>query len=217
MYAEADTLIRVASDVRSEAFGAMCMGKGETERTDSAAAELNRLLVRVGADADRAAYKQLFDYYAPRIRAFLRGRRLSGPQVDDLTQDALLTIWRRASTFDPAKASASTWVFTVVRNLQIDLYRKEKRRGDLPEHEPELQAPETPQPDQMLTRSEDVGRVKTAMMELPADQKDVLDLAFGQGFSHREIADHLDLPLGTVKSRVRLAMAKMRVLIGDWE
>lgn len=193
------------------------MGKGETERPDSAAAELNRLLVRIGADADRAAYKQLFDYYAPRIRAFLRGRRLSGPQVDDLTQDALLTIWRRASTFDPAKASASTWVFTVVRNLQIDLYRKEKRRGDLPEHEPELQAPETPQPDQMLTRSEDVGRVKTAMMELPADQKEVLDLAFGQGFSHREIADHLDLPLGTVKSRVRLAMAKMRVLIGDWE
>ena len=175
------------------------------------------LLRRVGRQRDREAFRSLFDHFAPRIRAFLLRRRVPPALADDLTQEALLTVWRRAESYDVKKAAASTWIYTIARNLHIDHYRKDARAKKLDEHDPQFQPPEAPTPDELCARAEDVDIVSEALGALPQDQRAVLELAFVEGLSHREVADRLDLPLGTVKSRIRLAMDKLRTSLGDVE
>tara|TARA_R110002073_G_scaffold3282_1_gene22106 strand:- start:21928 stop:22512 length:585 start_codon:yes stop_codon:yes gene_type:complete len=179
------------------------------------AAALARLVERIGADRDREAFRRLFDHFAPRVRGFLIRRGLAGAQADDLAQDTMLAIWRRAESYDVAKSAVSTWVYTIARNLHIDQYRKLLRADRVDLTDPSLRPGEIAAADELYERGQDVSAVTAALDLLPDDQRRVLELAFLEGLSHRDIAVRLTLPLGTVKSRIRLAMDKMKLSLGD--
>ena len=178
------------------------------------ALEMNTLLGRVAADRDRAAFAALFAHFAPRVKAYLM--RLGAPSAvaEDLAQEALLSLWRKAHLFDPAKASVATWLFTIARNLRIDAIRREKR----PQLDPEDFLPETgPTADAGMVLADDEGRLRIALKELPADQVQVVELSFFADKPHSQIASELGIPLGTVKSRLRLAMARLKRAMGEAE
>src|ERR1700734_3207331 len=163
---------------------------------------------------DRAAFASLFEFYAPRIKAMLMRRGAAADAAEDLAQETLLTVWRKAAYFDPARASASAWVYTIARNLRIDRLRGDKRAKLYAPYE--MVEPEGPQnPDSALDAAERDARVRAALKELSQEQVRVMELSFFEGRAHGDIATLLDLPLGTVKSRVRLAMARLRNLLGD--
>ncbi len=188
-----------------------------TERPSAAvdSRTMSNLLVRVGQARDRKAFRALFDHFAPRIRSFLMQRRVPKAQAEDITQDVMLSVWRRAASFDPVKAGASTWIYTIARNQHIDQFRKAKRAEQMDETDPSLQPEPAPAADHLCELSESAQSVGAALDILSPDQRQVIDLAFTEGLSHSEIADRLDLPLGTVKSRIRLAMGKLKTTLGD--
>jgi RNA polymerase sigma-70 factor, ECF subfamily len=174
-------------------------------------AEMDVLLGQVAAHQDRAAFAALFVHFAPRIKAYLL--RLGAPAAvaEELAQEALLSVWRKAHLFDPAKASAATWLFTIARNLRIDAIRRERR----PELDPEDFMPEPDaDADAGLMLAENEGRLRIALKELPADQIQVVELSFFADKPHSQIAVELGIPLGTVKSRLRLAMARLKRAMG---
>ena len=176
------------------------------------APELNALLIAVAADRDRRAFAALFDHFAPRVKAYLLRLGASPALAEDLAQEALLSLWRKAHLFDPAKASAATWLFTIARNLRIDTIRRERR----PELHPEDFMPEgEPMADDGLALADDEARLRAALKELPADQIQVVELSFFADKPHSQIAAELDIPLGTVKSRLRLAMARLKRALGE--
>ncbi len=167
------------------------------------------LIVDIATRQDRSAFASLFGHFAPRIKSLLMRGGASSELAEDLAQEAMISVWRKASYFDPARASASTWIFTIARNLRIDIARRKRREevyAVLETVEPE--APE--QPDEILGASQREARVREALKILPPDQMEVVRLAFVEGMSQSEIAEALGLPLGTVKSRTRLAMARLR-------
>ena len=163
---------------------------------------------------DRAAFAALFDFYAPRIKAMLMRTGASADTAEDVAQDALITVWRKAAYYDPTRASASAWIYTIARNLRIDRLRGDKRAKL---YEPyDMVEPEQPaRPDSALDAAERDERVRAALGQLPEEQVRVVQLSFFEGRAHGDIAALLDLPLGTVKSRVRLAMTRLRNLLGD--
>jgi RNA polymerase sigma-70 factor (ECF subfamily) len=176
--------------------------------------EFATLLRRVAVHRDKAAYRVIFRHFAPRVRAFLLGRQNSPAVADDVVQDVMLTIWRKAESYDPAKAAVSSWIFTIARNRLIDHHRRLVRRTD---YEAEAQLEEPPQAqeaDELMMRSEETRRVATALECLPDDQRQILELSYREGLPHQEIASRLALPLGTVKSRIRLAMQKLKTRLG---
>ena len=130
--------------------------------------------------------------------------------AEEIAQEAMLSVWRKCEMYDPTKASASTWIFTIARNLRIDRYRKEKR-PELDPNDPSLvPSQEIPADEQVDLRDREI-LVRDALENLPEDQKVVVKLSFERGLSHQEISDELGLPLGTVKSRLRLSFEKLRV------
>jgi len=174
----------------------------------------NALLGRVAREQDRAAFAALFGHFAPRVKAYLLRLGAPGPLAEDLAQEALLSLWRKAHLFDPAKASAATWLFTIARNLRIDAIRREKR----PELDPEdfLPQPEAAADDGLALADEE-NRLRAALKDLPADQIQVVELSFFADKPHSEIARQLGIPLGTVKSRLRLALARLKRALGEDE
>lgn len=177
------------------------------ERTD----EYARLIQAVAIGRDREAFSRLFEYFAPRLKAYLMRAGAPAGAAEDFAQDAMLTVWRKADLFDPARASAATWIFTIARNRRFDVLRREGRASLLPELS---LAPEEPErPDELLSGAQEAARLGEAMRQLSSDQIEVLRLAFFKGDAHSEIARALDLPLGTVKSRIRKAMIKLRLVL----
>lgn len=170
------------------------------------------LIVQVAADRNRAAFVELFDHFAPRIKGYLMKQGADDALAEEIAQDVMVTLWRKAELFDPRKSSASTWLFRIARNRRIDRLRRQKT-AELDPDEPALQP--TPLPDvadEMDARLREK-RVRAAMTALPNEQREVVRLAFFTGLSHSEIADETGLPLGTVKSRIRLAFGRLRQLI----
>ena len=178
------------------------------------ARELNALLGRVAQERDRAAFASLFGHFAPRVKAYLLRMGAAPALAEDLAQEALLSLWRKAHLFDPAKASAATWLFTIARNLRIDAIRREKR----PELDPDdfLPQPEAAADDGLALADEE-NRLRAALKDLPLDQIQVVELSFFADKPHSEIAQELGIPLGTVKSRLRLAMARLKRVLGETE
>jgi RNA polymerase sigma-70 factor (ECF subfamily) len=175
-------------------------------------AKLCAWIEAVARSQDRAAFADLFAHFAPRVKGYLMRLGANAQLAEDLAQEAMLTLWRKAALFDPGKASASTWVFTIARNLRIDAIRRERR----PEIDPAELAPEAERAaDDGLVRDEDDARVREAITTLPKEQAQVIELSFFADKPHSAIAKELGLPLGTVKSRLRLAMARIRLAIGE--
>ncbi|MEM7643023.1 MAG: sigma-70 family RNA polymerase sigma factor [Pseudomonadota bacterium] len=165
------------------------------------------MLVAVGARQDRAAFGQLFRHYAPRVKAFLIRTGLSPSAAEDCMQDVMVTVWRKAHLYDPARATVATWLFTIARNRKIDLIRKARRPE--PEDLPWGPEPEPAQAD-ALALQQDTRRLAQAVADLPAKQRDLVERAFYGDLSHSEIAAETGLPLGTIKSRIRLAIDRLR-------
>lgn len=178
------------------------------------AGEMNALLLRVAADADRDAFNALFVFFAPRIKSYLMKIGAAADLADDLAQEAMLRVWRKAKLFDPSKASASTWIFTIARNVRIDAARR-AAKPDLDPNEPSLIPDHDPEPGTLIDRSAREEKIRASFAALPTAQYEVVRLHFLEDLAHSEIADRLNLPLGTVKSRLRLAFDKIRKDLGD--
>lgn len=168
------------------------------------------LLVRVGK-GDRAAFVALFERFAPKVKGYLLRLGCSSSIAEELTQDVMVTVWRRARQYDPARSGPATWLFVIARNRRIDFLRHEKA-ATLYEP-PEAEAVVTPDEDAIATDRE--ARVARALNDLPADQREVIRRAFFEEEPHVTIAAALNLPLGTVKSRIRLAFVKLRAKLED--
>jgi RNA polymerase sigma-70 factor (ECF subfamily) len=164
------------------------------------------LLVRVSDDRDRTAFARLFRHFAPRVKAFLMKTGTPEAQAEECTQDVMATLWRKAHLYDPTRASAATWIFTIARNRRIDLARRTR-----PDPEDLPWGPE-PEPDQTeaLIMQQESARLVSALSELPAAQRALIERAFYGEISHSEIAAETGLPLGTIKSRIRLALDRLR-------
>jgi RNA polymerase sigma-70 factor, ECF subfamily len=169
------------------------------------------------AQRDRAAFAQLFAHFAPLIKAFGLSTVLpdrSGHFADELVQETMITVWNKASSYDAIKAGTSTWIFTIARNKRIDLIRKLKRHSGMLDIDDIMPIEdEAAGPFQSLQQRVTQQRVRESLKTLPAAQREVLLLAFMEGKSHSEISTELALPLGTVKSRIRLAMQRLQLVL----
>lgn len=171
-------------------------------------------IVSIAADRSRESFALLFARFAPRVKSYLLKLGVRPEQAEELAQETLLTVWRKAAYFDPAKASASTWIFTIARNLRIDALRRDRHPEDLVD-EPQMQPAEEVRPDDALSTTEREQRLRVALRTLPREQAEVVQMSFFQDKAHAEISDHLGLPLGTVKSRLRLAMVRLRAQLEE--
>lgn len=180
--------------------------------------ELNRLAEAVARSADRQAFAALFKHFAPRVKTYLVRLGTSDGLAEELTQEAMVLVWRKAASFDAARASVSTWIFTIARNLRVDHFRRLGNRI-VDAQEPDAdEAPDSlPQPDELLLIHQREAGLRQALDKLPAEQARVLRLSFYEEQPHAQIARELGIPLGTVKSRVRLAVLHLRRLLDGLE
>ena len=177
-----------------------------TEQTTKRMAWVVQVMA-VRDDKDRAAFAELFAYFAPRVKSFLMKSGASPDLAEECAQEVMVTLWNKAHLFDPTKASVSTWIFTIARNRRIDLLRKQKR----PEPEELPWGPE-PEPDQAeaIGLQQETEKLGQALATLPAEQRKLIERAYYGELSHSEIAAETGLPLGTIKSRIRLALDRLR-------
>lgn len=164
------------------------------------------LLKMVGTHKDKAAFIQLFEYFAPRVKAFLIKNGINDSMADELAQETLLTVWHKAEHFNPDKANASTWIYTIARNKRIDAIRKLYR----PDPEIDFDNNEPESPDEAYNEIETTEHIGDAVKTLPEEQKILIEKAFFEDKSHSTIAQEMSIPLGTVKSRIRLALGTLR-------
>lgn len=177
-------------------------------------AEDGDLIVRIAKDRDRAAFRALFDRFAGRIKGFLMKSGASPEEADEVAQEAMLSIWRKAASFDPARAPASAWIFAIARNQRIDQLRRARRPEPDPEDPLFHPDPEPPAEAELLIAERDAA-LREAVAALTEAQREAVRLAFFVGMSHPQIAASTGAPLGTVKSRLRLATARLREALGD--
>lgn len=182
------------------------------EGHSSEAHAMSTRLEAIAERADTVAFAELFRHFAPRVRAYLlRGGGDAG-QVDDVVQDTFATVWRKAGHYDRRRASAAAWIFAIARNRRIDVYRRE-RRPEFDPRDPAFQPDPLPDGERALTAVQRAEAVRTALDELSEEQREVLRLAFYEGETYAAIAVRLGIPLGTVKSRARLAFGHMRAAL----
>jgi RNA polymerase sigma factor (sigma-70 family) len=170
---------------------------------------LDDLLVAVARDRDRAAFGLLFGQIAPRLKAYLVRSGAAASQADELVQEVMLMVWRKGDSFDPARSAASTWIFTIARNNRIDAVRRD-RRPEFDPGDPALVPDQAPAADRSIEAAQDTARLRDAILKLPSEQAELLRLVYFEDQPHTMIAQQSGLPLGTVKSRLRLAMARLR-------
>jgi RNA polymerase sigma-70 factor, ECF subfamily len=170
------------------------------------------LLRSIALDKNRTAFAELFGHFAPRVKGFLMRYGVPDGLSEDLAQETMLTVWRKADRFDPARASVSTWIFTIARNKRIDRLRRDRgvatARFDTTDEMEDCGSSE-----ELAIAAETAEQVRTAMAALPDKQAQIVRLSFFAEMPHAEIAQELGIPLGTVKSRVRLALARLRGLL----
>ncbi len=187
-----------------------------TSEEPGAEASPEELMAAVAERRDREAFVQLFELFGPRVKAYLVRQGADWNAAEDLTQDVMLTVWRRANLFDRSKAGVSTWVFTIARNRRIDSLRR-ARRPEIDADDPALVPDPDDSADDVVHAAQRRERLHAAVAQLPEEQAELLRLAYFEDKSHSLIADELSLPLGTVKSRLRLAMVKLRAALETLE
>ncbi|WP_239495961.1 sigma-70 family RNA polymerase sigma factor [Yoonia maritima] len=169
-------------------------------------------MLAVRDQRDKAAFASLFDHFAPRLKGFIMRSGTGSGQAEEIVQDVMLTVWRKASQFDPARAQVSAWVYQIARNRQIDMIRKEGR--PLPDELNEN--PETePDASQIVALEQEAGHLKSALTKLAPDQREVIEKAYLGELTHQEISSQMGLPLGTIKSRIRLGLQRLRHELKD--
>ena len=199
----------------SARFGAQAV-RTAGEAANRGRSELSGHILAISARGDRAAFGALFAHFAPRVKSYLL-RLGAGPgQAEDMAQEVLLAVWRKAASFDPAKAEASTWVFAIARNLRIDALRRE-RHPEVSDEHLEAVADTREDAETALSATQRGAALRRALEELPAEQAEVVRMSFFQDKPHGEIERALGIPLGTVKSRLRLAMVRLRAALGEIE
>lgn len=200
-----------AAAQRPGVTGQLAVTKSKNTHSPSPATEEQirwvQLIGRIRDDQDKAAFADLFRHFAPRVKAFLMKSGADATMAEECAQDVMATLWRKAHLFDPSRASAATWIFTIARNRRIDMLRKQRR----PEPEELPWGPEA-EPDQedVLTLQQESTKLRTALAELPDTQRNLIERAYFGDLSHSEIAAETGLPLGTIKSRIRLALERLR-------
>lgn len=175
------------------------------------ARRLEALVGLIACHRDRNAFIELFQHFAPRLKAFMMRGGADPETAEEIAQEAMITVWNKAEQFDPARAALSTWIFTIARNKRIDMLRRQVRPEidalDLPGSD------DVPPPDARLELTQASADLRGSIALLPPEQRQVLQLAFFEDKSHGVIAVELGLPLGTVKSRIRLALARLRGMV----
>ena len=176
----------------------------------------DELLVRVGRDRDKSAFAELFNYFAPRVKSFLLRFGTDMSLAEEIAQEAMIMVWRRAETYDPRQSAASTWIFTIARNKRIDRLRRENR--PLPDMTDPAVMPESIETGEIqVARMQQEKKIRHALKNLPEEQAKMIFSAYYEEKSHREIAEESGVALGTVKSRIRLALNRMRAQIDEDE
>ena len=194
----------------------MSMGSGSSNDNQNNLSEWDRLLLRVGSDRDRSAFKKLYEHFAPRLKSFLLRIGSDMSAAEEICQESMIMVWRRAETFNPDSAGASTWIFTIARNKRIDKLRKDNR--PLPDlNDPSFFQIPVDKSDDILQRVEEEKKITNALKNLPPEQAKLILSAYYEEKSHRKIADETNLPLGTVKSRIRLAINRLRSQLEELE
>ena len=168
------------------------------------------LIEAIAARQDKAAFASLFRHYAPRVKAFLMRGGSDAETAQEVAQEALIMVWRKAASFDRTKAAASTWIYTIARNKRIDLARRTNRPAIETEDWLTVFAPEPEDADKSVLAGQTYRRMEELLGILSADQLLVIRKAFFEDKTHTAIAEELGLPLGTVKSRIRLALGRLR-------
>ncbi len=170
------------------------------------------LLTRIAEKRDRAAFAKLFDAYAPRVKSFMMRKGATAEQAEDLVQETMIAVWSKAQMYVADRGSVTTWIFTIARNLRIDRLRREKTSlyTDIDDYDAESNEP---QQDDALGRLQEDGYVAKALAQIPEEQRALLILSYVEDLPQSEIATRLQIPLGTVKSRMRLAYRRMRKLL----
>ena len=192
------------------------MGTGYTTIKPTGLTKWDNLLVRVGRERDRGAFSELFEHFAPRIKSFLLRLGTDDSIAEEVAQEAMIMVWRRAETYDVRQSGASTWIFTIARNKRIDRLRRENR--PLPDlSDPSLAPDDVETSDIFVFRQQEEKKIRHALKNLPEEQAKMIFSAYYEEKSHREIADESGVPLGTVKSRIRLALNRLRAHLDEPE
>ena len=183
------------------------LGTMTSQKTGPEAGEWVDHLAKIRESQDQRAFQQVFMHFAPRVKGFLMRSGADASLAEECTQEVMATVWTKAHLFDPSRASVATWIFTIARNRKIDALRKQRR----PEPEDLDWGPEAePDPDDILVLQQESDVLTQALAELPQKQRDLIEKAYFGDLSHSEIADQTGLPLGTIKSRIRLALDRLR-------
>ena len=200
-------LVKEPPDVEGEAGSTSA---ANAKRTD----EWSECLALIAQNQDRAAFTRLFRHFSPLMKAFaLSGSTLSANNADELVQEVMLKVWQKAGAFNPRKAAASTWVYTIARNCRTDMYRRLQKFDTALIAEDLYNEFESEEAFVLLHQKRNRDKIRALVKALPADQAQILAKVYMEGKSHSEVAGELDLPLGTVKSRVRLAIQKLHIQI----
>jgi len=205
----ASTVDHARNSVLAAKRVALGTGVKRRERTEENTKRMQWVdhMARIASAQDKAAFADLFGHFAPRIKGFLIKSGADATLAEECAQEVMATVWLKAHMFDPARASVATWIFTVARNRRIDLLRREKR----PEPEDLPWGPEAePEQSDVLALQQESEILGRALQDLPAPQRDLIQKAYFGELSHSEIAEQTGLPLGTIKSRIRLALERLR-------
>ena len=170
------------------------------------------LLKQVGDTQDKQSFEKLFNYYAPRVKSFMLKNGMDETAAEEVVQNTFVSVWEKAASYNPQKAAASTWIFTVARNKRIDALRRDKNT-EVNSDSPAIELAAYEPAEEAYAEAEDVEKLNAAIESLPPEQADLLRLSFFDDKSHSDIAKERRLPLGTVKSRLRLALEKLRGIL----
>lgn len=176
--------------------------------------QLAALIETIALEKNKDAFARLFEYYAPRLKAFGLKQGVSLAKVEELVQETMLMVWRKSESFDASRGTASNWIFTIMRNKRIDMFRRQKHPEYELDESMDLIDPDVG-PDDQVNAFQERTHIREAVNSLPDAQVEIIQKAFFEDKSHGEIAADLDIPLGTVKSRIRLAMARLRILVEE--
>jgi len=172
------------------------------------------LVLRIASGRDRAALTALFGLYGPRVKSMMLKLGAGDALAEDLVQETFLTVWRKAALYSNQRGAASTWIFTIARNLRIDQLRRQSNKPYEDLEKLEL-ASDSPSGSVLVEQHQVIDRVTAAIATLPHEQQEVVRLSFINDLAHAQIAETVGIPLGTVKSRLRLAYERLRPMLED--